>query len=413
MTSPCHQRLLGIVQSPRFDWSVGILVIINAMSIGLQTDYMAKHSGDHVPRVYRVVDVFFCVIFVAEIVLRIFVHRLAFFYRAGCSWNIFDSFVVVMQCMEELLRLMAYSLNKAGLPTSFTFMRTLRLLRLVRIMRVIRILHLIGELRTIVLSISSSLKSLLWTVVLLFSMMYVAGVYFTQLVVDHEVQVAEAIVDERLQIYYGSLGRSILTLYQSITSGFDWIDMVNPLIEHISPMMGLIFSLFVAFSVLAMMNVITGVFVDAALKNAKDYHDNFLLDRVRLLFMNADKDHNGMVGWDEFEDQLENPYMHEFFKAIDVDLSDAESVFRLLDVDDSGVLDFDQFMDGCLRLRGPAKAIDLSLLMHESRRTNRRFLARVGILEYLLKQLVDLLPDHVGGLLEADGPTAGTKADHS
>lgn len=34
-------------------------------------------------------------------------------------------------------------------------------------------------------------------------------------------------------------------------------------------------------------------------------------------------------------------------------------VFKILDLDDDGALDADEFLSGCLRLRGPAKTLDV------------------------------------------------------
>merc|ERR1712228_849165 len=65
--------------------------------------------------------------------------------------------------------------------------------------------------------------------------------------------------------------------------------------------------------------------------------------------------------------KLEVPQMQEFFKAIDVDQSEAKGLFHLLDLDNSGSVSAEEFINGCLRLRGPAKSLDLALLIQEVR----------------------------------------------
>ena len=67
--------------------------------------------------------------------------------------------------------------------------------------------------------------------------------------------------------YFSNLGTATLGLWECISGGMDWQDMAQPLIDDVSPLMALVFSGYVAFSMLAMMNVITGIFVD----NAKTY----------------------------------------------------------------------------------------------------------------------------------------------
>merc|ERR1712060_948924 len=123
---------------------------------------------------------------------------------------------------------------------------------------------------------------------------------------------------------------------------------------------------------LAMMNVVTGVFVESVVEHAKVDRDTYLLNLVKTLFGRNTSEHGGMVSWEEFEDKLDDKYMQEFFMAIDVDLREAKTVFRLIDVDGSGSLDLEEFMNGCLRLRGPARALDLTMLLNEFRRSCRR-----------------------------------------
>ena len=73
--------------------------------------------------------------------------------------------------------------------------------------------------------------------------------------------------------------------------------------------------------------------------------------------------------WELFESKLGTPQIQEFFMAIDVDQSEAKGLFHLLDLDHSGGVSAEEFINGCLRLRGPAKALDLALLIQEVRVT--------------------------------------------
>ena len=46
----------------------------------------------------------------------------------------------------------------------------------------------------------------------------------------------------------------------------------------------------------------------------------------------------------------------------------------MLDASHDGFIQSDDFLNGCLRLDGPAKAIDLAAFIEESRKVNRTFL---------------------------------------
>merc|ERR1711862_166294 len=56
-------------------------------------------------------------------------------------------------------------------------------------------------------------------------------------------------------------------------------------------------------------------------------------------------------------------------------LNDAEQLFRLLDRDMSGSISIEEFVRGCLRLRGPARSNDVAALVYDF---NLRFLRSEG-----------------------------------
>ena len=47
-------------------------------------------------------------------------------------------------------------------------------------------------------------------------------------------------------------------------------------------------------------------------------------------------------------------------------MSEAQRLFTLLDGDDSGEVGIDEFIEGCSKLRGSAKSIDVNMLIHET-----------------------------------------------
>jgi len=380
------KRIEMLVDSAFFDYLSGSLVILNAVFIGLQTDYQAANVTDVLPEGYNWANTVFCLLFTVELLIRILAYGRNFIAGSQWRWNVFDTILVSTQLADEILThsaAMGATSMESGF--NFSFLRILRILRLVRIIRIIRILRLIGELRAIVSSIAGSLKSLGWTVALLFLLVYVFGVYFTQMVLDHRValQMDPAISrnEEDLQSlvrYYGSLGRSILSLYQAITGGVDWNELTVPIMNEIHVLVGGVIVLYIAFGVLALLNVVTGVFVESALKSAKEDRDDYMLHHVKALFQSADASKKGCLDWEDFKGIADNPQMLEFFRAIDVDPAQAQAVFQLLDADESGQIDLDEFLNGCLCLHGPAKAIDISTLRYELRIMAKRLDRCVG-----------------------------------
>ena len=88
--------------------------------------------------------------------------------------------------------------------------------------------------------------------------------------------------------------------------------------------------------------------------------------------------------------------MQESFKAINVDVSEAKGFFQLLDVDGGGSLDPEEVVSGCLRLRGQAKAIELSLLMQENRRIGEKMYEMERHLSAISKALAALRDSPLG-----------------
>merc|ERR1719499_447580 len=157
----------------------------------------------------------------------------------------------------------------------------------------------------------------------------------------------------------------MMRLFQTITNGIEWHAVFMPLIEHISPAMGLVFAAYITFMTLAILNIVTGVFVDAALTRSKKEKDIFMINNLREFFNKMDMNRNGTISWDEFEAHLGEDRLVTFFKDIDLCMSEAKGLFMLLDGDGSGFIDMDEFLSGCLNLRGPARALDMQLLMRE------------------------------------------------
>lgn len=356
--------------------------------------YPTRNLGStSLPIALRAIELSLCAFFTFEIILRLFVFRLDFFRMSGRAWNVFDMLLVFMQLVDELINFIvlrtASDSGESALVADLTVMRMFRLFRLVRIVRLVRVMRMIGELRTLVMSIAGSMKSLLWAVFLLFLIIYIVAVYITQLVSDYRSANLNTgvVVHEQLTYLYSDLGRTMLTLYQSVTGGVDWDIAVTPLSKEVSTFLGFVFTFYVAFILLAMMNVVTGVFTETAILSAKKDKDVYMVNHVRELFNNLDLDDSGMISWNQIESQLETTEIQEYFKAIDVDVSEAQALFKLLDLNDSGVISADDFLNGCIRIRGPARALETMLLLRETMRLADRQVAYASRMEQMLADI--------------------------
>eukprot|EP00928_Gymnodinium_smaydae_P003623 TRINITY_DN1128_c0_g1_i1.p1 TRINITY_DN1128_c0_g1~~TRINITY_DN1128_c0_g1_i1.p1 ORF type:complete len:618 (-),score=139.11 TRINITY_DN1128_c0_g1_i1:19-1872(-) len=349
--------LSHFVHMPAFDYMVSFCVVLNAFVIGFETDWMAQHVGDTKPKYFFWVDVCFGAFFLAELLMRIFVFGHAFFHSQDWAWNSFDATVVCLQVFDLL------SCAFPGyIPRDDGFVHTLRLVRLVRIVRLARVLHLLVELRTMVSSIVGSLRSLFWAIVLYFMLIYTVGVYLAQIITDErEARMnTDKLTDDFLTLerYCGSLWLTIYSLWSCITGGMDWGQLISLLISEISVWMGAQMIVFIAFCMLAMANVITGIFVDSAMTHAHEDQDVYVAKKVIDMFRQSDLSAGGTLSEETFLTKAKSNKLSELFKAINVDAEDAPTIFKLIDVDGNGFVDPVELLDGWLRLRGPAKSLD-------------------------------------------------------
>merc|ERR1712113_1223052 len=103
---------------------------------------------------------------------------------------------------------------------------------------------------------------------------------------------------------------------------------------------------------------ITGVLVEKVTNSVREDKDFELGHRLAEVF-----DQDEMITWNIFNKKMETKVMKDLFVAMDVDPSEAFQVFELLDADGSGNVDKEEILSGVLKLRGPAKALEVILLL--------------------------------------------------
>merc|ERR1719410_2431456 len=102
----------------------------------------------------------------------------------------------------------------------------------------------------------------------------------------------------------------VLSLFMSISGGMDWWEFGKPLME-ISPFYGLFFVMYVAFMTFGVLNIITGIFCEAAAEIANSDRDLVVgaeiekqksyIKSLKELFCELDQDHSGQITYQEFQ----------------------------------------------------------------------------------------------------------------
>jgi len=133
---------------------------------------------------------------------------------------------------------------------------------------------------------------------------------------------------------------------------------------RVSPYVVILFTLYTAFVLFAMMNVVTSYFVENTIRAVElSRGSNLAIALWDEFFKNDDGDENQITP-EIFYDHLHTPQMNKFLQSLEMtaDTCQEYQLFALLDTDGSGNLGVDELIDGCLRLRGNARQIDLSCL---------------------------------------------------
>merc|ERR1719221_254160 len=105
------------------------------------------------------------------------------------------------------------------------------------------------------------------------------------------------------------------------------------------------------------------------MSTAREEHDAQLAIMIKNCFfgeVEGDGDMN--ITWEEFRRVVDSEEMRSYFRDMKIDIGEARGLFDLIDCDGSNSVSADEIVRGCLRLRGPAKSLDLALLIQTTLR---------------------------------------------
>ena len=226
--SPVRKRVAAFVEHPYFIGFITALILINAVTLGLETD--ASFSSSY-GAFLHFIDYAVLIVFSAEIILKLFAYRFSFF-KSG--WNIFDLAIVGISWMPA--------------QGAFAVLRTLRILR------VLRLISIVPQMRRVIMALGYSLPGMGAVIGVLAIVFYVNAVLSTKLFGAHS--------DLLMQEYFGSVAASAYTLFQIMTLE-GWSDgIVRPTMK-LFPLAWVFFLPFIIVTSFAVLNLFIGIIVDA------------------------------------------------------------------------------------------------------------------------------------------------------
>jgi voltage-gated sodium channel len=200
------------------------VLLLNAITLGLDTaPGVMSEYGELIDTINSVIPV----IFVIEVGTRLLARGRGFFKE---SWNVFDIIIISI----------------SFLPSGSAFSA----LRALRILRVLHVISLVPRMRHVVAAMIRSLPQIGSILALLIIISYISAVIVTHL---YGVDYPEL---------FGSIGRSMLTLFQLMTLEGWAAEVVRPVMET-HPYSVFLFIPYMLMTAFAILNLFTAVLVDS------------------------------------------------------------------------------------------------------------------------------------------------------
>ena len=218
------ETLRRVVEDPRTDKFIMALIVVNAITLGIETSQTAVAKFGWF---LNLIDNVVLAVFVIELVARMIVLRGSFF-RDG--WNIFD-FIVV-------------GIALAPAAEAFSVLRALRVLR------ILRLITAVPTLRRVVAGFITALPGMGSILLLISLVYYVCAV------------MAVNLYGEDFPHLFGTLGTSLFTLFTIMTLE-GWVEgVVSPIMQK-HPYAWLFFIPFIIGTTFTVLNLFIGIIVNS------------------------------------------------------------------------------------------------------------------------------------------------------
>jgi len=349
--SPAQKAVGKVLRMKGFDYIMGIIILFNMVVIIIETDESAA-SDDPVSTWIPIAGWSILVIFIIELIARLFLYRYHFFRD---EWNVFDFVIVVTDFVFSVCGLIFGSV----FPVS-----TLRVFRLSKLARISKVFRVFPELRLMMAGLIGSMRAIFWGMILLTFILLVWAIVAVQFIhpLNKELPEMGAYRQcERCHRAYASVFEATLTFSQQIVAGDSWGEASIPLIEH-HPWTAFYFMGVFLTVGMAVLNLILGVVVNVA-QRAHDDLKVEMEDEERMKKMEThnhllgickdlDKDDSGQLSKEELEQGFrEREDFRNSFIEMDLQEEDLEIVWTILDSDRSGTVSYSEFVSQIYKLR--------------------------------------------------------------
>jgi len=367
-TRPFHLRLPHEVAH-------ACLIVGNAIFIGISTS--AEVEGKPFPfRTTMLVRLVTCLSFCAELMARICHQKLReFCLGEHRGVNLLDSILVIGLIIESTITI-AYGREITSLLRQLSVFRIVRVLQLLRFLELLRKTSCLVELHIFVECFRNSLNAICWILLLMTALVYCTALVLLQAAADvcarHEYG-----IQTPMCTHFGSLGGSMMTLFQAVFGGLLWGEVVDALLPA-----GVFYQIalvvFMVIMLLLVCNIVIGIVLactERASQNELDHrissemHDrseNILA--LRDIFQEMDINGSGEINRDELNSACQDLRIDALLSSLGLRVFDVHQMFDLLDSNHTGLVSMEDFIIACQRMQGGTRAVDMIFLQQQNAR---------------------------------------------
>lgn len=369
LDEPPRRGLLASFLNPYFNNLAALVILVNAVYMIHSTNSEAASPGTEPSAAQNTIEVVFVSFYCVELLLKVLVHRGFYFWNHDVRWNMLDLFLVAYGLLE-------ISLAEEGAQLSW--LRALRLFKMAKVLRVLKVIKSLKELRLILACLTGSIISLFWSIVMMIFILFMFSLLFVQETAAHFVDSGDQLDETMgglLTDNFGSVQVSMLSLWASLTGGNDWWFYYEAL-ESTGPLAPALFLFFIAFSQIALLNILTGIFVESAMKLAEPDAQARAIELqqerlrqesdLRAICHELDADKTGTISLREFQNSLRSTKLTNYLDYLGIDMDQTKHLFYLLsEATSDQTVEIEKFVQGIVRMKGSANNIGMQRLTFE------------------------------------------------
>mmetsp|Transcript_18985 Transcript_18985/g.55041 ORF Transcript_18985/g.55041 Transcript_18985/m.55041 type:complete len:593 (+) Transcript_18985:296-2074(+) len=374
------------IHSNRADTFFGFIIFLNAGFIGVDIELS---NGDEFNWTFWAVETVFLIVFVTELIMRIWAERpwWRYFLNLSGSFDFFVTFIGILDAwVFTPMGLLSGGSDENPL-SSFTIFRIFRLIRLVRLLRVIR---MFSELVILVQTIGNSIRAVAWMSLLLGMIMY-TGSILTMVLLG----VPHRDTDPDVMANFGTLGNALFAHFCVVTLEA-WPDIAMAAIKHNS-LWALYFVFMIILTNFLLVNLMVGVIVERIIHASMEQENQLasfvaeseqFRNTLQALFDTADLDASGAISRKEVRQLLDDPRTHEIMSAFGINLDiPPETLHSIMDVNNDGDTSFEEFYHACIRLCGSKQSIHSVFVQADICNVQQQFNTRMQRIEARLSTM--------------------------